>query len=135
MIYAETGGDMNCFADAAHLTGWAGLRPKNDESAGKIKSRSIGKGNKYLRRALVQTAWAASRTKGCFLKDKFEQLTIRKGNKKALIAIARKQLVIVYHVLSKNEAYKEPKVCLTEQQIARKKKYYEDKLTRLEKLS
>jgi transposase len=131
IIWAELGGNINLFSNASHLTGWCGLRPKNEESAGKIRSRSIGKGNKYLRRMLVQIAWAASRTKNCYLKNKFEQLAIRKGNKKALIAIARKQLVIVYYILAKNEEYKEPKIVLTEQQIARKKKYYQDKLDKL----
>ena len=103
MIFAELGGNINLFSTAQNLTGWCGLRPKNDESAGKIKSRSITKGNKYLRRILVQTAWAASRTKNCYLKTKFEQLSIRKSSKKALIAIARRQLVIIWNVLSKNE--------------------------------
>lgn len=134
IFWAEMGGNINLFQNAAHLTGWCGLRPKNEESAGKIMNRSIGKGNKYLRRILVQTAWAASRTKNCYLKNKFEQLAIRKGNKKALIAIARKQLVIIYHMLSKKEEYKEPKVALSEKQIERKKKYYEEKLNNLSKV-
>jgi transposase len=133
IIWAELGGNISLFQDASHLTGWCGLRPKNERSADKIITRAIGKGNKYLRRILVQTAWAASRTKNCYLKNKFEQLVIRKGNKKALIAIARKQLVIIYHMLSKNEGYKEPKVVLSEKQIQRKKKYHEGKLNNLNK--
>lgn len=131
IIWAELGGNISLFPSAAHLTGWCGLRPKNDESAGKIKSRSITKGNKYLRRILVQTAWAASRKKDCFFKTKFEQLTIRKGSKKALIAIARKQLVVVWNMLSKNEVYQERKTLLSKEQMDRKKKYYEQKLRQL----
>jgi len=131
MIFAELGGNINLFLTAQNLTGWCGLRPKNDESAGKIKSRSITKGNKYLRRILVQTAWAASRTKNCYLKTKFEQLSIRKSSKKALIAIARKQLVIIWNVLSKNEKYLEPQIVLSAKQIERKQKYYQEKLDRL----
>lgn len=131
IIWAEMGGNISRFQSASNLTGWAGLRPKNDESAGKIRSRSIGKGNKYLRRILVQTAWAASRTKTCYLKGKFEQLAIRKGNKKALIAIARKQLVIVYNMLKKNQIYCEPQVVLSHKQIERKTAYYQQKLNQL----
>ncbi len=116
------------------MSGWCGLRPKNEESAGKIKSTRIGKGNKYLRRVLVQNARAAGRTKGCYLKDKFERLCVRKSRKKALIAIARKQLVIAWNVLSKQEIYKEPIIQLTEKQIAQKKKYYQQKLGSLEKV-
>ncbi len=134
IILAEIGGDISKFKTAQHLSGWCGLRPKNEESAGKIKSTHIGKGNKYLRRILVQTAWAASRTKSCYLKDKFERLSIRKSRKKALIAIARKQLVIAWNVLSKQEKYKEPVMQLTEKQREQKKKYYQQKLDSLEKV-
>jgi transposase len=131
IIFAEIGGKINLFATAQNLTGWCGLRPKNDESAGKIKSRSITKGNKYLRRILVQTGWAASRTRNCYLKTKFEQLSIRKSSKKALIAIARKQLVIIWNVLAKSESYAEPQIVLSPEQIERKQKYYQGKLEKL----
>lgn len=104
-IIAETGADMNAFETSSKLTGWAGLRPKNDESAGKMKSTAITKGNKYLRRILVQSAWAASRIKGSYYKHKFEQLCIRKSRKKALVAIARKLLTVIWHVLDKHEQY------------------------------
>ncbi|HNX08351.1 MAG TPA: IS110 family transposase, partial [Bacteroidales bacterium] len=132
IILAELGGNIQLFGSAEQLTGWCGLRPKNDESAGKIKSRSITKGNKYLRRILVQTAWAASRTKTCYLKTKFEQLSIRKSSKSALIAIARKQLVIIWNVLAKQQVYQEPKIKLSPEQIIRKQKYYREKLNKLQ---
>jgi transposase len=54
IIIAETGGDMNVFENSGKITGWAGLRPRNDESAGKYKSTATTKGNKYLRSVLVQ---------------------------------------------------------------------------------
>jgi transposase len=104
-IIAETGGDMKAFENSSTLTGWTGLRPRNDESAGKYKSTAITKGNKYLRRIMVQCAWAAARSKGSFYKSKFEQLCIRKSRNKALIAIARKLLTVVWHVLSENEPF------------------------------
>lgn len=131
IIFAEIGGDISRFKTSGHLAGWSGLRPKNDQSAGKMQTTRIGKGNKYLRRILVQTAWAASRTKDCYLKDKFQRLTIRKNKKKALIAIARKQLVITWNMLTKEEGYQEPKITLTEKQIEQKKKYYQSKLEKL----
>jgi len=132
IVFCEIGGDISKFASAENLVGWAGMRPKNDESAGKIKTTRIGKGNRYLRRILVQSAWAASRTKGCYLKSKFEKLSLRKSRKKALIAIARKELVLVWNILSKQEDYKEPKITLSPQQAQRKKSYYQAKLNQIE---
>lgn len=134
IIFAEIGGDISRFKTPHHLSGWCGLRPKNEESAGKIKNTKIGKGNKYLRRIMVQTAWAGSRKKGCYLKEKFERLCVRKSRKKALIAIARKQLVIAWHVLSNQENYKEPQMTMTEKQRQQKKQYYQQKLKNLEKV-
>jgi len=106
-IIAELGVSMKTFATAASLVGWAGLRPRNEESAGKIRSRKIINGNKYLRRILVQCAWAITRTRKCWLSGKYATLAKRRSKKKALIAIARKLLVIIWHVLSKHEMYKE----------------------------
>jgi len=115
-IIAELGVDMKTFLTAAALVGWAGLRPRNDESAKKIKSRKITNGDKYLRRILVQCAWAITRTKGCWLSGKFSELAKRRSQKKALIAIARKLLVIIWHILSKHEVYKEYKPKLSPEQ-------------------
>lgn len=112
--------------------GWAGMRPRNEESAGKIKTTRIGKGNKYLRRIIVQSAWAASRTNSCYLKEKFEKLSIRKSRKKALIAIARKELVLVWNILSKNEDYQERTRTLSDRTIAAKEKYYQNKLAQIQ---
>jgi len=134
-IIAETGADMSAFDNSGKLTGWAGLRPKNDESAGKYKSRSVTKGNKYLRRILVQCAWAAIRTKGSYYKSKFEQLCIRKSRKKALIAISRKLLTVVWNVLKEKQAYNP---CIlpiyNETKIKGKIKYHQKELEKLERL-
>jgi len=104
-IIAETGADMNTFENSGRISGWAGLRPRNDESAGKFKSKAITKGNKYLRAILVQVAWAASRTKGSYFKEKYHRLALRKSNKKAIIAIARKMLVVVWNILKERQPY------------------------------
>ncbi len=132
IIIAELGVDLKTFATAAALTGWAGLRPRNDESAGKIKSKKITKGNKYLRRILVQCAWAASRQRNSWLKTKFEQLCVRKSSKKALIAISRKLLVIIWNVLSKQEPYKEFIPKIDPQQKQKKIEYHRKKIQQLE---
>ncbi|MGB4577458.1 MAG: transposase, partial [Paludibacter sp.] len=104
-ILAEIGADMKMFATAAALVGWAGMRPRNEESAGKIKSRKTLHGNKFLRVIIVQCAWAASRTKNGRFAQKFKYLSSRMNSQKALVAIARKLLVIVWNVLSKNEPF------------------------------
>jgi len=56
IIISEIGDNMKLFATAAALVSWAGLRPRNDESAGKIKSRKITHENKYLRKTLMECA-------------------------------------------------------------------------------
>jgi transposase len=132
IIIAEPGVDLKTFVTAAALTGWAGLRPRNDESAGKIKSTKITKGNKYLRRILVQCAWAASRQKNGWLKTKFQQLCVRKSSKKALIATSRKLLVIIWNVLSKQEPYKEYIPKIDPQQKQKKIEYHRNKIQELE---
>jgi transposase len=104
-IIAETGVDMSVFENSGKITGWAGLRPRNDESAGKFKSKAITKGNKYLRSILVLVAWAASRTKGSYFKEKYNRLALRKSNKKAIVAIARKMLVIIWNMLNEKKSY------------------------------
>lgn len=102
---AESGGDMSAFAGSGSFSGWTGLRPRNDESAGKYKSTAITKGNKYLRTILVQIAWAAVRTKGSHYQEKFRRLAMRKSNKKALIAIARKIGTVLWNMLNEGKAY------------------------------
>lgn len=66
-LIAEIGTDMSHFETANHLSSWAGLRPRNDQSNKTIKSRRITHGNRYLRRTIIQCAWGASRTKDYFL--------------------------------------------------------------------
>lgn len=108
-IIAEVGADVNAFGTPSALVSWAGLRPRNDESAGKIKSRRITHGNKYLRKSMVECAWAASKMQGCFFnRFSYIQVTVRHKNRmKVQVAIARKLLVVVWHILHEGVAYKE----------------------------
>ena len=104
-ILAEIGNDMSHFQKATHLIGWAGLKPRNDETAEKIKSRKILYGNKYLRLTLVEVSWSAARSNKSFLGKKFYVLSKRMKSQKALIAITRKILVIVYNVLKTKQPF------------------------------
>lgn len=135
VIIAETGADMKVFENSGKLSGWIGLRPKNDESAGKYKSTAITKGNKYLKPILVQIAWAASRRKGSYFKDKFNRLSIRKSAKKALIAIARKISVVVWNILKDLTPYNPAlQVVYEPAKLEAKIRYHQREMERIAKL-
>jgi transposase len=104
-ILAEIGNDMSVFSSANSLVSWAGLRPRNEESAGKIHSRKTLYGNKYLRKILVEISWSAARSNKSFLGKKHSILAKRMKSQKALIAITRKMLVIIYNVLKTRQPF------------------------------
>jgi len=105
-IIAEIGADMTVFETSKHLTSWAGITPQNAESAGKKKTTRIGKAGVYIKPLLVQMAVTTSRSdKYPELKAKHQMLKKRRGGKKATIAIARRLLTAIYHVLKKGEVY------------------------------
>ncbi len=107
IIISELGTDLSMFPTAGHLCKWAGLCPGDNESAGKKKSTRITKGNPHIKSVMCQCAWAATRCKNFFLRDWFYKLRARRGTKKALIAVARKLLAIVWHILTTGKAYSE----------------------------
>ena len=106
-LIAEIGTDMSKFETANHLAAWSGLRPRNDESNRKFKSRRITHGNVYLRKNIIQCAWTASRTKNCFFsRFSYHQTQVRKKNKmKVIVAVARKLLVAAWHVIHDKTDY------------------------------
>lgn len=108
-IIAEVGSDMSSFEDAPHLVSWCGLRPRNEESAGKILYRKITHGNKYIRKTLVECAWAASKTQGCFFnRFSYHQVAVRRKSKmKVIVAVARKILSAVWFVLHDGVPYRD----------------------------
>lgn len=106
-IVSEIGFDMSVFPSADHLASWAGLCPGNDESAGKRRSGRTRKGDRYLRRSLVQNAWAVAHAKESFLTSLFLRLARRRGLKKAALAVAHRILVIAYHILRDGVVYRE----------------------------
>jgi len=106
-IISEIGTDMERFPTADHLTSWTGLAPGNHESAGKRKNVSTKKGNKYLRTVLVTVARGAVRTKNSYWRCLFEHLKKRMKPNKAIIAIARRLLKVVYNTLKNSLVYQE----------------------------
>jgi transposase len=99
-LLAEIGLDMTRFPTAAHLCSWARFAPGIKESAGRNKGNgSTGHGNPYLARVLGEAAVAASRT-DTFLGERYRRIARRRGKKKAIVAVGRSILVIVWHLLS-----------------------------------
>jgi transposase len=107
LIVAELGVDMNRFPTAKHAAAWAGLAPGNNESGGKRRSGRTKKGNRALRSGLLQAAWAASRTKNTYLSAQYSRLAGRRGKKRAIVAVAHSILVMSYHILKRQQPYKE----------------------------
>ena len=99
VLIAEIGVDMSRFKTAGHLISWAGLCPRNDESAGKRRSTRLRHGGNWLKTTLVQAAWAAVRVKGGYLQAQFHRLRARRGAKKAILAIAASMLASAWHML------------------------------------
>lgn len=108
IVVAEIGIDMSRFPTAANLISWAGLCPRNDESAGKRRSTRMKKGAPWLKTTLIQAAWAAARTKNSYPQAQYLRLRSRRGPKKAVGAVAASLLTAAYHMLKKGTTYQDP---------------------------
>jgi transposase len=100
VIIAEIGTDMGRFPTPGHLASWARFAPGVKQSAGKPKGKATtGHGNPYLARVLGEAAVAAGRT-NTFLGERYRRLAKRRGTKKAIVAVGRSILVIIWHLLA-----------------------------------
>jgi transposase len=99
VILAEIGTDMNRFPTPQHLVSWAHLTPQLKQSGNKRHGGKTSKGNPYLKGVLGSAAASASRT-NTFLGERYRRIVKRRGKGKALVAVARSILVIVWHLLA-----------------------------------
>lgn len=106
-LLAELGPDMSVFADAQHAASWAGLCPGNHESAGKRLSNRTRHGNRWIRRALCQSAWTITHKKDCYLTAFFYRKAREHGVKKAIVATAHQILIVAFCILRDGTEYRE----------------------------
>jgi transposase len=98
-ILAEIGLDMSRFPTPEHLVSWARLCPRTIQSGPVTRAGKSGKGNPYLKGALGEAAAAAAKT-DTFLGERYRRIAKRRGKLKALVAVARSILVIIWHLLA-----------------------------------
>jgi transposase len=101
-------GDITDFKKPEQLAAWAGLVPSVYQSAGKLITGSITKhGSRHIRWILVQVARVIARGRNSKLKRFFLRVKSKKGSNVAVVALARKILCILHHLLTNREMYKE----------------------------
>ena len=98
-ILAELGLDMTRWPTDKHLCSWAKLCPGNNESAGKRRSGSTGKGNRWLRSCLVEAAQNVIRNPQSYYAAQYHRLSLRRGKPRAKVAVAHSLLTAIYHML------------------------------------
>lgn len=129
VILSEIGNDMELFQTARRITSWAGLTPMNNQSAGKKKSVKISRAGVYLKPCLVEVAHAAIKDKEHpYYANKFNKISKRRGKKRAYIAIARKILIAIYHMLLTGEVWNPRNLSDTETPVEQREKYLKNNL-------
>ena len=106
-ILAETGVDLSRWPTVAQFVAWSGLCPGNKASGGQRKPARTRHGNPWLKRALTEAGWAAGRTKDSYLGVRFRQLSARIGLKRAVVALGREVLTIIYYLLTRGRRYQD----------------------------
>lgn len=120
-ILAEIGNNMSAFPTAQHICSWAGLAPGNHESAGKKKKQRVTPGNNYLKTILCEVAWVIASHRQYYLSGWYWRLKQRTDSKRAIVALARKLLVIIYTMLKTNQPFDEQKFLERKQASDRKR--------------
>ncbi len=108
-ILAEISSNLSSFPTAQHICAWAGLAPGNNQSAGKKKKQRVTQGNNYLKTILCEVAWVIASHKELYLSGWYWRLKQRTGAKRAIVALARKLLVIIYTMIKTDSLYDEQK--------------------------
>jgi transposase len=108
-ILSEIGNDMSHFGLDKRLASWATACPGNNETAGKRRSGRTRKGNRYLRRILVECAHATEKTQ-TQLGRIYRRFKARIGANKAAMAVGHKMLIIIFHVLREGTFYDDSKL-------------------------
>jgi transposase len=106
-VLAEIGTDLSRFASARPLASWAGMCPGNNESGSERKTGQTRHGSPWLRKTLIEAAHAAARCKQGYLAAQYHCLAARWGKKKAVVAVGHTLLVIIGHLLTRREEYRE----------------------------
>jgi transposase len=106
-LIAEIGCDMTRFPTVRHLISWAGLCPRNDESAGKRRSTNTRKSAPWLKVALTEAAWAATNKRGSYLRAQYHRLKARRGPKKAVVAVAASILTAAFFIIRDGVPYRD----------------------------
>lgn len=106
-ILAEIGPTLNSFPTDTTLVSWSGLCPGNNESAGKRKSGRSPVRKHHLKSIMIEVAWGAVKKKDSYFKDKYYRLKARRGSKRAIVAIAHRILLGIYHVIKDGAEFRD----------------------------
>lgn len=129
IILSEIGNNMEQFSSSRRISSWAGLTPMNNQSAGKKKSVKISRVGVYLKPCLVEVAHVAVKNKEHpYYANKFNKISKRRGKKRAYIAIAKKILVAIYHMLLTGEVWNPRDLLDIETTVEQRKKYLKNNL-------
>lgn len=132
-LLTSLGHDIHKFPNAKSFASWLGLVPNNKVSGGKLISNRRPSGRSTIAKSLRHAANSIGNQKDHEQTPFFKRIAFKKGRVAAIIATARKLAVIIWHMLTKGEAYHKERVELNqEKQQAVKLKYLDKKLHALQ---
>ncbi|MFS8536024.1 MAG: IS110 family transposase [Limnochordales bacterium] len=111
-------GDPGRFRGPKQVARYAGLDPSVDQSGERDRRGRISRhGDRLLRRALVEAAWSVARHDQGELGRFYRRLAAKKGTKKALVALARKLLIVAWRMLQTGEPYRAQKPATVQRKL------------------